>query len=266
MNRALAFALVLGIAPLARAQNVVLDDFTDNAVVLNSAGQVVGAEGPSSAYGGWRAFYFYNSSGFGTLTLDPTIGTFQIASNGLGQSTIGYGDRLGPGGNSLIGYSTNALNADWTGFSGFRFFIAHNDGHLRLVVTLVTYSGRYSSTPLTLVTTPSGGTWDLPFSSIPATSGGGVNYADIDLVEISVYNGSVGETVALDKIELIAIPPTPGDIDGNHTVDLNDAVALVNVLLGTPLHSGDTARADLNNDGIADGRDIQFFLDDLLGP
>lgn len=265
MIRTLTLALVLSIAPLALGQNVVLDDFIDNGVVLNSSGQVLGAEGSSAAFGGWRAFYYLNSHGSGTLTLDASASFFQIASDGLGQSTIGYGYRLSPGGSGLTGFTTTALNADWTGFSGLRFYIRHNDGHLRLIVALQTISGRISATPMTLVTTPSGGAYDLPFSSIPATSGGGVNYADVDFVTVTVYNGSVGETVSLDKIELVARAPTPGDIDGDHDCDLDDAVALVNVLLGTPLHTGDSARADLNGDGLADGRDIQIFLNDLLG-
>lgn len=56
-----------------------------------------------------------------------------------------------------------------------------------------------------------------------------------------------------------------GDINGDGVVDLFDATALVEVLLGTPLDPSDTGRSDLNNDGRVNGLDIQPFIKALLG-
>lgn len=55
-----------------------------------------------------------------------------------------------------------------------------------------------------------------------------------------------------------------GDVDGDGDIDYDDLNALVAVLLGAPLHSGDVIRADLNGDNAANGLDIQRFVEALL--
>ncbi|HRW53941.1 MAG TPA: FG-GAP repeat protein [Phycisphaerae bacterium] len=58
----------------------------------------------------------------------------------------------------------------------------------------------------------------------------------------------------------------PGDIDADGDVDLDDANALVAVLLDAPLAPGHVARSDLNSDGQENGLDIDAFITALLGP
>ncbi len=55
-----------------------------------------------------------------------------------------------------------------------------------------------------------------------------------------------------------------GDIDADGDVDLDDAEALVNVLLGSPLDPDHVLRSDLNDDGMADGLDIPVFIGAFL--
>lgn len=56
------------------------------------------------------------------------------------------------------------------------------------------------------------------------------------------------------------------DIDFDGDVDMDDVIALVQVLLGTPLDPMHVARADLNGDGRNAGDDIAPFLDAMLMP
>lgn len=54
--------------------------------------------------------------------------------------------------------------------------------------------------------------------------------------------------------------PLKGDFDWNCLVNLVDVPHMVAALLGTPLSPGDVPIADMNGDGIVDGRDIQLFV------
>jgi hypothetical protein len=57
-----------------------------------------------------------------------------------------------------------------------------------------------------------------------------------------------------------------GDVDNDGDVDLDDAAALTAVLIDSPLHPDHIDRADLNEDGPVDGRDIVVLVDALLAP
>ncbi len=59
--------------------------------------------------------------------------------------------------------------------------------------------------------------------------------------------------------------PLPGDLNGDGVVGFDDADLFVAVLLGLDSDPGDMARADLNQDGTADGLDVQPFADVLIG-
>lgn len=253
---------LLGLAASAVGQ--VIDAFDDGGIVLPSAGTVVGAEGPSAALGGWRAFTFLNSFNSGTLTLDDVAGVIRITSTGLGQVSVGYGWRLSPGGGGLIAFTPNQLNANWSGYTGLRFHVRENGGHMRLQVSLTTVipgDSRSSATGQLLVTTPAGGTYDLPFSAIPPVTNGGVLLNDLDFMYFTMWNGFVGETVSLERISLI---PLVGDIDADGDVDSVDQELFVGVLLGTntnPLH---VARSDLNGDSATNGADVPAMTAALL--
>jgi len=56
----------------------------------------------------------------------------------------------------------------------------------------------------------------------------------------------------------------PGDLDGDSVIDMADAALLVGVLLTGEGSPGELCAADLNGDGLADGQDVQPFIDCLL--
>lgn len=58
----------------------------------------------------------------------------------------------------------------------------------------------------------------------------------------------------------------PGDIDGDGDVDLGDRDLFIDVLLGTNANPNHMARADMNGDGAADGRDCPRLVSALFGP
>lgn len=265
-SRIVFTAFMIGVHVAVSATADVVDDFSDGGVVLNTTpGNLIGSEGPSTALGGWRAFYFHNTYGtFATLTLDEDEGFFRIASDGLAQSSIGYGWRLSPGGSGLQAGLNTVMNADFSCYSAFRFHIRENTAErLRLIVSLRTSGGGTSSTPQLTVTTPAGQDFILPFSSISVTSGGGVNYADVDHMTITVYNGFVGATVSIGPIELVPLPELLGDINGDCTVNFLDRDLFVGVLLGTNTDPEHISRSDLNGDGEIDARDVAGMIEAL---
>jgi len=62
------------------------------------------------------------------------------------------------------------------------------------------------------------------------------------------------------------IIPVIGDVNCDGVLDINDAITLSSVLIGTDMDACHVASADLSGDGIVDGGDIQSFLQILLGP
>lgn len=267
-TRAMLLTICLMSLPSA-APAQMIDDFVDGGVVFNSSGEYYGSEGPSAALGGWRAFYYSNTHGSGSMTIDESAGTMTLASNGLGQTSIGYGWRLAPSNNALIANTTNAMNADFSNYSGIRFRINENDvGRLRLQVSLTTVipnSSRASATGMITVHTPGASVFDLPFSSIPPSYNGGAVLSDVDFMLVTVWNGYVGHTVSLDAIELIPNVPVLGDIDGDGDVDEADQLLFIGVLLGENEDPDHVSRSDLNGDESADAGDIQLMVSSLLG-
>ncbi|MFQ5430717.1 MAG: dockerin type I domain-containing protein, partial [Phycisphaerae bacterium] len=80
-------------------------------------------------------------------------------------------------------------------------------------------------------------------------------------------SGSGGAPVVdMGAYEFGASAPIIGDVNCDGILNMNDAPALVGVLLGTDAHPCHTAAADMNGDGTANGRDIQSLVSTLLGP
>lgn len=73
-----------------------------------------------------------------------------------------------------------------------------------------------------------------------------------------IATGDTSEFSACVAIDNIA--PLTGDIDGNGTVDGADAIMLASVLGGLDTDPMHLARSDMNQDGVADGHDIQSFV------
>ncbi len=63
-----------------------------------------------------------------------------------------------------------------------------------------------------------------------------------------------------------AKPFLRGDVNGDKSVDLDDAAAMAGALIDANADAGHVARADLNCSGNADGPDIQALVDLLLAP
>ncbi len=61
-------------------------------------------------------------------------------------------------------------------------------------------------------------------------------------------------------------PTSRGDIDADGDVDETDLSLFVAVLVGTPLDDAHIERSDLNNDGLADGLDVDPFTFHYLNP
>ncbi|HPF37566.1 MAG TPA: hypothetical protein PK093_02900 [Phycisphaerae bacterium] len=59
--------------------------------------------------------------------------------------------------------------------------------------------------------------------------------------------------------------PTPGDLDGDRSIDFDDVAILIDVLLGLDIDAVHVARADVNCSGEVDARDLRYFIDALLG-
>lgn len=57
-----------------------------------------------------------------------------------------------------------------------------------------------------------------------------------------------------------------GDLNNDNSINLHDAAILVDVLLDADTEPSHIARADLNCSGAVDGRDLQSFITQLLGP
>lgn len=75
-------------------------------------------------------------------------------------------------------------------------------------------------------------------------------------------NGKRPQSLAVWK----PAPNSRGDIDADGDVDDVDVSLFVGVLLGNPLDPDHVGRSDLNDDGLADGRDIALFTFYYLNP
>ncbi len=89
------------------------------------------------------------------------------------------------------------------------------------------------------------------------------NVHRIDPYTVVVLN-TLTSPINIEAMQMPAQVPIVGDIDGDGDVDSDDLVAIVAVLLDSPLDPAHVTNSDLNGDGAADGEDIQPFAVVLL--
>ncbi|MCB9855621.1 MAG: hypothetical protein H6818_08010 [Phycisphaerales bacterium] len=100
--------------------------------------------------------------------------------------------------------------------------------------------------------------------SAPATGGSGEWFhgacvAGDEVFAVGNYFSLISSTLSIRLHQA-----TSGDIDDDGDVDLDDASALVAVLLGSPMDPAHVARSDLNGDGQRNGLDVAAFLGAIL--
>lgn len=80
-----------------------------------------------------------------------------------------------------------------------------------------------------------------------------------------VFSDTIGYDVVIVAQSLSAAAPLTGDVDGNGVVNLDDAEALVDVLLELSSPTGcDADRADVNADGTINALDVQTLVNVLV--
>jgi hypothetical protein len=57
---------------------------------------------------------------------------------------------------------------------------------------------------------------------------------------------------------------TPGDVDGTGTVSVNDAVCIINYILGSPIEGFIEAAADLDGNGVITVNDVVILINDYI--
>jgi len=248
-SRIIASLLGLVVAPVTLAGETVVsfDAFEDGGVAIFSNNDFLGSESPSSAIGGHRAFSFVNFSGTGTLTLDDTEQSLGLVSDGLGQTTIGYGYRLSdPPNGGLVGTTLTAMDADLSSYEILRFHVVENNVAHRPVgfeITFFTFLGPQGVAMSTADTdTPDGfiGAFEVPMTDIV----GEADIADVDYILITVRSRFVDQDWKIGPIELVDTDAPlicAGDCDDSGTVDFNDLIAMLFVF---DTDTGDGCDAD----------------------
>ncbi len=95
----------------------------------------------------------------------------------------------------------------------------------------------------------------------PLDAAGGERFIDDACV---VDTGIADPPLYPDVVDIGAFEFVRGDVDGNGTLDSSDVAVFVDVLLGIDTDGAHIARADLNCDSAADGRDVQALISLLI--
>ena len=121
--------------------------------------------------------------------------------------------------------------------------------------------------------------WQIPADSLGKVSDGGnrihcfsvqygkdaEGYEVVTLLNFKSYNGvavyQIGKNVGGDPEP----PAIVGDVNGDGTVDIADANAVINVILGSEEASKYEGRADVNKDGTVDIADVNAIINIILG-
>jgi hypothetical protein len=87
--------------------------------------------------------------------------------------------------------------------------------------------------------------------------------ADVN-IGVKIQNGKV-YWVAFDNVRLLFLGDyIKGDVSGNGKVDMNDALLIVNYLMGNAPDGFNAAAADINGDGVVDIADAVALLDIIM--
>ncbi len=90
----------------------------------------------------------------------------------------------------------------------------------------------------------------------------GIGYEQIDgdaiAMLVSFTDNSRGIYLATYPVDRL------GDLDADGDIDFTDADLFTQVLLGSPADPAHAARADMNDDGAANGRDLPMFAEALF--
>lgn len=100
----------------------------------------------------------------------------------------------------------------------------------------------------------------IQFGFLTGSTGLGTGYA-------SATATGIGYPVPFNDVQVNVPTPEPatGDLSGDECVDLNDLPLFINTMLDDGyVPPAGRAAADMNADGVIDGRDVQRFVDALL--
>jgi len=182
-------------------------------------------------------------------------------TTGLGQFTVAYGWQVVSGGAGVGDSYPNRLDADWSDVAAIRIPVLRNGSSLRYRVDVGTqriatepdpFEGS-SSTALTTVGGGFTGVIDVPLSAFSTTTGGGVDWSDVDRVSIFVSNGFVSSDLTLGAIQLVRAT-APEDLDGDGAVGASDLALLIGSWGVCPADA--PCPADLDGDGAVGASDL----------
>lgn len=108
--------------------------------------------------------------------------------------------------------------------------------------------------------------WRRNMQVIPAASQPTYSIASASTNNAGTYDCVVSNPCgsATSDPAVLTVSNPAGDMNGDCSVNAADTVGFMNVLLGVDTDPQNRARADLNGDGVPDGRDIQVFVNSCL--
>lgn len=205
---------------------------------------------------------------FGVPTGGGTSGRFDPTSGYTGTNVYGY-NLAGHYPNSMPLYHLTTTSMNLTGVIStkleFRRWLGvesstYDDATVDVSNNGSTWTNLYSNPASSF----SEQAWTLQSYSI---SGVADNQANVQVRwGMGPTDGSVTyQGWNIDDIRIKGIrPPVPGDIDLDRDFDSNDIGLFVEVLLGLDTNPTHVAAADVDNSGVADGEDIDNYLDAII--
>ena len=125
------------------------------------------------------------------------------------------------------------------------------DGAIRMVCTSLSGAsfkgneGTIVNVTLSVAPDMTAGNYEIKIKNIELSDGTPYNPADI-------------------KATLTVKAYTPGDVDGTGTVSVNDAVCVINYILGSPIEGFIEAAADLDGNGVITVNDVVILINDYI--